>query len=55
MTLSKRDIVRRLQDCLVVFDREIPEPDVRQELARAKVMSLLLDVSRDELDERVSA
>lgn len=43
--MTKADIVRRLQDVLVVFDREIPEPTLDQGLARAKVMALLLDVA----------
>lgn len=49
MTLSKADIVRRLRDCLVVFDREFPEPSIAQAPARMKLISLLLDVSEDEV------
>jgi hypothetical protein len=55
MTLTKADIRRRLQDCLVVFDRVLPEPNLSQDLARAKIVSLMVDASRDEVSERTTS
>ena len=48
MTLA--DVVRRLEDCLVVLDREVTPTG--GETTRAKLIALLLDVSRAELAGR---
>lgn len=50
MTLA--DIVRRLKDVLVVVDRECPNPTLSQDTPRAKIVSLMLDVSRAEVEQR---
>jgi hypothetical protein len=49
--MSLADLVRRLEDCLVVCDREITSRG-GGELTRMKLMALLLDVSAAERGTR---